>query len=92
MKVRTWAAAALAASLADIPDGWAETTGVAVGEAAAAATLAERLNDGSQSGPVPPALPPGPGVWAPTPPNTSGLTPWLATAITLRAPAFSNSS
>lgn len=72
--------AALAASLADIPDGWAETTGVAVGEAAAAATLAERLNDGSQSGPVPPALPPGPGVWAPTPPNTSGLTPWLATA------------
>ena len=73
--------AALAASLAEIPDGAAETAGIAVGEAAGWGTLAYRLADGSQSGPLPPMLPPGPGVWAPTPPATSGLAPWLATAV-----------
>ena len=72
--------AALATSLAAIPDGPAETDGIAVGEAAGWGTLAYRLGDGSQSGPLPPSLPPGPGVWQPTPPATSGLAPWLAYA------------
>jgi hypothetical protein len=72
--------AALADSLASIPDGAAETAGIEVGEAAAAATLADRLDDGSQSGPVPPLPPALPGTWQPTPPATSGLTPWLAHA------------
>lgn len=71
---------ALAESLAGVSDGPAETAGVAVGEAAGWGTLASRLGDGTQSGPLPPALPPGPGVWAPTPPAIAGLTPWLATA------------
>ena len=62
--------AALVESLAAIPDGPAETDGIAVGEAAGWGTLALRQGDGSQSGPLPPMLPPGPGVWAPTPPNT----------------------
>ena len=72
--------AALVESLAEIPDGQAEADGIAVGEAAGWGTLALRQDDGTQSGPLPPMLPPGPGVWAPTPPNTVGLTPWLATA------------
>jgi hypothetical protein len=72
--------AALVESLADVPDGAGKSDGVAVGQAAAAATLADRAGDGSQSGPMPPMYEPGPGVWAPTPPATSGLTPWLAYA------------
>jgi hypothetical protein len=80
--------AALVASLAAVPDGSGETDGVAVGQAAAAATLAHRADDGSQAGPVPPLREPGPGVWAPTPPATAGLTPWLAYArpFSMRAP------
>ena len=80
--------AALTESLAAIPDGPAETDGIAVGEAAGWGTLAYRLGDGSQTGPLPPMLPPGPGVWAPTPPATSGLAPWLGTAtpFTMRSP------
>ena len=72
--------AALTQSLAAIPDGQAETDGIAVGHAAAAATLAARLDDGSQSGPLPVMRQPGPGVWRPTPPATVGLAPWLAFA------------
>jgi len=72
--------AALAQSLAEIPDGPAQDHGVAVGEAAGWGTLALRLDDGSQGGAVPPMLPPGPGVWSPTAPATSGLTPWIAYA------------
>src|SRR5690606_11142848 len=60
--------AALADSLAAVPDGAGETDGLAVGRVAAANTLADRAGDGSQDGPVPPAREPGPGVWAPTPP------------------------
>ena len=72
--------AALAESLAAVPDGPAETAGVAVGAAAGWGTLAYRLDDGTQSGPLPPTRPAGPGVWAPTPPATVGLAPWLGTA------------
>jgi hypothetical protein len=80
--------AALAESLAAIPDGAGETDGVAVGRAAAEGTVADRLGDGSQSGPVPPLREPGPGVWAPTPPALSGHAPWLAQArpFTMRTP------
>ncbi|HEU4842312.1 MAG TPA: vanadium-dependent haloperoxidase [Ilumatobacteraceae bacterium] len=80
--------AALATSLDAIPDGPAETDGIAIGEAAGWGTLAYRLGDGSQSGPLPPSLPAGPGVWQPTPPATSGLAPWLAYAapFTMRTP------
>jgi hypothetical protein len=59
--------AARASSLAAIPDGTAKTSGISVGEAAAAAVLAERSNDGS----TPPAfyLPTSsnPGEWQSTP-------------------------
>jgi len=72
--------AALTVSLAEVPDGPAEDAGIAVGEAAGWSVLANRFADGTQSG-ASPALPaPGFGVWAPTPPATSGHTPWLATA------------
>jgi hypothetical protein len=72
--------AALAEELAAIADGPARTDGIAAGETAGWGTLSARLGDGSQSGPVPPLPTPGPGVWAPTPPATAGLNPWLAIA------------
>jgi hypothetical protein len=75
-------------SLAAIPDGPAEADGAAVGRAAANGTLGYRLDDGSQSGPITPPRAPAHGVWAPTPPATSGLTPWIAQArtFTMRSP------
>lgn len=80
--------AALAESLAPVPDGAGKTQGVSIGQAAAAATLGDRAGDGTQSGPLPPMKDPGPGVWAPTPPATEGLTPWLAYArpFSMRSP------
>jgi hypothetical protein len=60
--------AARGVSLAAIPDGQAKSAGIAVGEAAAAAMMLARANDGA----TPPAtfLPPSTvaGVWQPTPP------------------------
>ncbi len=59
--------AALASSLAAIPDGPAKTEGILVGEEAAAASLALRDNDGSAT--VVPYMPgTEPGNWQPTPP------------------------
>ena len=60
--------AARAASLAAIPNGQAKTDGISVGEAAAAAMIATRANDGST--PLETFLPSStdPGVWQPTPP------------------------
>jgi hypothetical protein len=55
-------------SLAAIPDGASERAGIAVGEAAAAAMIAARTDDGASSNaswPVGSA----PGQWRPTPPN-----------------------
>lgn len=72
--------AALAESLAQVPDGPGEDAGVAVGDAAGREVLADRIDDGTQSGPVPAVPAPGPGVWQPAKPATAGLTPWLATA------------
>ncbi|MGH8480350.1 MAG: vanadium-dependent haloperoxidase [Gammaproteobacteria bacterium] len=55
-----------ATSLAAIPDGWAKDAGIAVGEAAALALLAERENDGSiDDTPYTPGT--GPGQYRPTP-------------------------
>ena len=67
--------AARSASLAAIPDGQAENDGIAVGEAAAAAMIANRANDGSS--PPQSYLPvtAEPGEWRPTPgcPPTGGV-------------------
>jgi hypothetical protein len=55
----------------------AKTDGVAIGEAAAAALISERMNDGLEAN-VPYTPGNGPGVWQPTPPGfLPALTPWL---------------
>lgn len=55
----------------------AKSAGVAVGEAAAAALIAARANDGLEAS-VPYTPGNGPGVWQPTPPKFGpALTPWL---------------
>ena len=66
------------ASLAAIPDGPAKTGGIAVGEAAAAALVAARANDG-RDGPFTFVLGTQPGEWRKSPP-AFGLdpTPWVA--------------
>jgi Ca2+-binding RTX toxin-like protein len=62
--------AALASSLADVPDGPSENQGVAVGRAAAASILALRRHDGFDA--VVPYTPgTDPGDWQPTPPAFS---------------------
>src|SRR5215470_16928 len=65
--------AALVTSLAAIPDGQAKDDGVAVGEAAATAMIADRTNDGS----TPPQLytptSTDPGQWQLTPGCTAGI-------------------
>jgi hypothetical protein len=66
--------AQLAASLAQIADGDAESNGVAVGQFVAAEMAALRSNDGSA--PAPYTLPPaGLGVWRPTAPAPPAI-PW----------------
>ena len=59
--------AARAASLAAIPDGQAEDDGIAVGEAAAAAMIANRANDGSAPPQFYLPVTANPGEWLPTP-------------------------
>jgi hypothetical protein len=68
---RTRFDALLAAQLAEVPDGQAETDGIALGQSVAALMLAWRAND--HSGDIVPYTPgTGPGVWQPTPrPNPS---------------------
>jgi hypothetical protein len=64
--------AALAATLDRIPDGPAEASGLADGEAEAEALLAEREGDGLDPDSVDADFPvpdPAPGVWQPTPPD-----------------------
>jgi PAP2 superfamily len=61
--------ASRAQSLSAIPDGAAKNHGLAVGEAAAAAVLLLRANDGSASAASVPYTPgTDPGAWQPTPP------------------------
>ena len=65
------------AAVGDTPPG-AKAGGVAVGEAAAAAMLAARANDG-RFGPFTPVIGTTPGVWRPTPPLFApDPTPWVA--------------
>lgn len=64
--------AALASTLAGIPDGPQKDRGIAAGEEEAAAVLAERSGDGLDTASVEkPFTPPpaAPGVWQPTPPT-----------------------
>jgi hypothetical protein len=63
--------AALASTLAGVPDGQAKQAGIAAGQQQAATVLAERQGDGTDTASVdipytPPS--PGPGIWQPTPP------------------------
>lgn len=63
---------ALAATLAGVPDGPAKQAGIAAGQQQAAAVLAGRQGDGTDTASLdipytPP--PPGPGIWQPTPPT-----------------------
>jgi hypothetical protein len=85
--------AALAASLAGIPDGTAKTDGVAFGERVAQKLIDLRANDG-RNAPVSFTKPPAPGVWRPTPPLflpmavpwLGGVTPLLVKSATQFAP------
>jgi PAP2 superfamily len=64
------------AAVADAPPG-AKAAGVAIGEAAAAAMLAARANDG-RFAPFTPVIGTTPGVWRPTPPLfASDPAPWV---------------
>ena len=69
--------AALAASLKPIPDGPAKTKGVAFGELAADALIAQRVGDGRNAA-ITFDQPPATGVWRPTPPALASMSaPWL---------------
>jgi hypothetical protein len=69
--------AALAASLAGIPDGPAKADGVAFGERMAQKLIDLRAHDG-RNAPVSFTRPPAPGVWRPTPPAFAPMAvPWL---------------
>ena len=58
------------AYLAGLPDGWAKTKGVAVGEEVAARLIAKRAGDGFRAVVTyTPPSPPIPGVWLPTAPT-----------------------
>jgi hypothetical protein len=64
--------AALASSLAAIPDGWEKKLGIAAGQYEAGHVLAQRAGDGLDTASVDiPYTPPAaaPGVWQPTPPS-----------------------
>jgi len=70
--------AALAASLAKVPDGPCETKGVAIGQEVAAAILALRANDGREAI-VPYTFGSGAGVYQRTPPAFGNpIAPWQA--------------
>ena len=75
------------ASLAGVPAGAAKAGGIAVGEAAAAAMLAARANDG-RGGPFSFVFGTDPGEWRPTPPNF-GLdpAPWVGNVRTFLVPS-----
>ena len=65
------------AALAAIPDGRRKAGGIAAGEAAAAAMLADRAGDG-RGAPFTVVLGTEPGVWRPTPPNFAlDPAPWV---------------
>lgn len=64
--------AALADTLADVPDGPQKQRGIGAGQASASEVLADRAGDGTDAASIdPPWSPPAaaPGVWQPTPPT-----------------------
>lgn len=70
--------AAYAESLAQIPDGKAETDGVAFGELAAGDLIRRRADDGRNDPSITYDRQPAPGVWRPTPPGMIPfLHPWM---------------
>jgi hypothetical protein len=69
---------ALATSLAEIPDGPAKVQGIRYGERAADRLIELRVDDG-RFAPIVFDLPPGPGVWRPTPPASAPFfDPWMS--------------
>jgi hypothetical protein len=69
---------ALAASLAEIPDGHAKDQGIHYGERAADRLIELRADDG-RFAPITFDVPPAPGVWRPTPPAFAPFfDPWMA--------------
>ena len=69
--------AALATSLAAVPDGTAKNNGIAFGERAAQNIINLRAHDG-RNAPILFTTPPAPGVWRPTPPAFLPMAvPWL---------------
>jgi hypothetical protein len=78
----------LATSLGAIPDGRAETRGIAYGERAADRIIRLRENDG-RNAPVPYERAPAPGIWRPTPP---GFVPFFGTWLGQVRPLLIESS
>ena len=75
------------ASMAAIPDGPAKTGGIAVGEAAAAAMLAARANDG-RNGPFTFVIGTQPGEWRPSPPSfLLDPAPWVGNVTPFLLPS-----
>jgi hypothetical protein len=76
------------AALAAVPDGPAKDGGIAAGEAAAAAMLAARANDGrNPATPFPFVFGTTPGVWRVSPPLTAPEpTPWVGNVKTFLVP------
>ena len=69
---------ALAASLAEVPDGQAKRQGIRYGERAADRLIELRDDDG-RFAPITFDVPPAPGVWRPTPPAFAPFfDPWMA--------------
>jgi hypothetical protein len=77
--------AALAASLASIPDGGPKSEGISIGETVAAVVLALRSNDGSTVT-LPYTQAPGPGIFQPVPPASAVFVAWgKVTPFTLKS-------
>ncbi len=75
--------AALAASLAGVPDGRAKTDGVAFGERVAQHFIDLRAHDG-RNAPITYGKAPAPGIWRPTPPAFAPMAvPWLGSVTPL---------
>lgn len=80
----------LAATLALVPDGPAETIGARIGAWAAAKMIASRAGDHYLDPDIHYTLPPGIGIWQPTPPATDMLGAWIGSlrTVVLRQPVF----
>jgi hypothetical protein len=79
--------AALATSLATVPDGSAKDDGVAFGELAAQTLIDQRVGDG-RNAPIFFTKTPAPGVWRPTPPTFPTMAvPWMAFVKPLLIPS-----